>query len=313
MSTITRTTHQAVPTTVNGTEVGDALEIALGLHGATFVRPDHGEIALVPKGMDLQSLKSLHDEWRTSPERRRGEAKLLDAASFIAHTNRFKDDDTAIFCSPSEENPRFLSILDYHRAGPPNTGEAARWGCHRGSFAPALHDVWKAWKAVDGKAMEQGAFATLIEDRILDIAMPPEQEDGASAALVTALGGRVGTQSDLLANARRMRVTEQAEATNAQVLETGDTEIIYRSELRDGHGQPLRIASCFSVMAPVFEGGPAYRLWLRIRIRRAEHKVMWTVHRWRPDLILRHAIDEMMHEIEEETGCPVLRGMPENG
>jgi hypothetical protein len=64
-------------------------------------------------------------------------------------------------------------------------------------------------------------------------------------------------------------------------------------------------------MAPVFEGGPAYRLWLRIRIRRAEHKVLWTVQRWRPDLILRHAIDEMVAKVASDTTCPVLLGQPE--
>lgn len=296
-------------------ELGDvhaALDVALKLHGTHTGTISRGDIAFLPDGMTAHSLRSLYAEWLEFPERRIGTASLGDLASFIEHTNRFKDGDSVVFAQRSETEPSFQSVLDYHRAGPPDATEAARWGKHRGIHKPQVSEVWRAWKAADGKAMAQSDLAILIEDRILDIAPPPEQADSGSNALIAALGGRVGTQAELLAASRSLRVRENAEVTNAQILETGEVEVVYRTELRDQTtNQPLRLPTCFSVMGPVFDGGPAYRLWIRLRFRRVEGAITWTLQRWRPDLILRHAMDEMIEAVRTHTLLPVLIGSPE--
>lgn len=294
-----------------GSDVAAALATVLPLHGAKLGAPAHGEIAMLPEGIKVQSIKALVDEWRAFPERRLGTAVLDDVDSFIEHVNRFKDGASAIFAKMDETAPSFTAVLDYHRAGPPEVSEAARWGKHRSVHKPIVSEVWKAWKAVDGKPLTQREFASLLEDRILDIAPPLTPEELRNNAMITALGGRVGTQQDLLTTSRGLRVKENAEVTNAQVLETGEVEVVYKTELRDNTGQPLRLPTCFAVQGPVFEGGPAYRLWLRIRFRRDEGAIMWTLARWRPDLIVRDALNEMRDTIAGETILPVLIGTPE--
>jgi uncharacterized protein YfdQ (DUF2303 family) len=296
----------------NTSNVGAALEVAMKLHGAQTAPIGPSEIAYLPEGIRAESLRNLYLEWLPFPERRSGTAGLAELDSFIAHTNRFKDEDTVVFAQRSETEPSFQSVLDYHRAGPPAVEQAARWGKHRGIHKPQVSEVWKAWRTVEGKPMSQGEFAALLEDRILDIAPPPTSEDAGGNALIAALGGRVGTQAELLAASRSLRVKENAEVTNAQILETGEVEVVYRTELREAAtNQPLRLPTCFSVMGPVFEGGPAYRLWIRLRFRRVEGAIIWTLQRWRPDLIVRHAMDEMIEKVRAETGLPVLIGSPE--
>lgn len=297
--------------TFDTSDVGAALEVAMRLHGAQTGRIERGDIAILPEGLRTESLRKLHEEWLPLPERRRGTASLDDLDSFIEHANRFKDADSVIYCRRNETDPAFQSILDYHRAGGPDAHEAARWGQHRGLHKPTLSEVWRTWRDAEGKPLSQIGFATLIEDRILDIAPPPEADDATTNALVTALGGRVAGQTDLLTIARGLRVKENVEITNAQTIETGEVEIHYKTELRDTANKPLRIATCFSVHAPVFEGGPPYRLWLRIQIRREEAALRWTLKRWRPDLIVKHALDEMIARVRAETNLPVLSGAPE--
>jgi uncharacterized protein YfdQ (DUF2303 family) len=292
-------------------DVGAALEVALRLHGAQTGAIEPGQIAILPEGLRTESLKALHDEWLTRPERRRGTATFDELRSFIDHTNRFKDADSAIFAQRSETAPALQAVLDYHRAGPPETAEAARWCQHRSIHKPKIAEVWRTWIDATAKPLSQLGFATLIEDRILDIAPPPDADDATSAALISALGGRVATQTELLTIARGLRVKENVEVTNAQTIETGEVEIHYKTELRDTANKPLRIATCFSVHAPVFDGGPAYRLWIRIQIRREEGALIWTLKRWRPDLIVKHALDEMIETVRAETNLPVLIGAPE--
>lgn len=306
--------HLTPPNTPNPGTTGDAaamLDTALRLHGATAVGLTPGEAILVPTGMSLESVRSLYEEWLRYPERRVGTATLDDLDSFVAHVNRFKDSDSAIFATLTEDNPSFLAVLDYHRAGPPSTDQAARWMKHRSHHKPVISEVWRAWKDLDGKPMNQGAFAAVLEDRTLDIAPPPETDDEASTRLIAALGGRYGDQPTLLDNARNLRLREDATVSNATNLSTGEIEVVYKTELRSEHGGPVRLPSCFSVMAPVFEGGAPYRLWIRIRIRRQDEKVLWILQRWRPDLIIRDALTGMRERIQAETGITVLAGRPE--
>lgn len=296
-------------------DVAAALETALALHGASMVTLPRQQAMLVPDGMTLQSIKSLHDEWLPFPERRKGTAAFAELASFIEHTNRFKDGHSAIFVKRDEKEPRFLTVLDYH----PGTDSVvsdeappARWCLHRSAHQPKISEVWGAWQAVDGKTMAQAVFAAFLEDRILDIAPPPPAGDTGHNALVAALGGRIGNQAELLSVSRGLRVRETAEVTNAQVLETGEIEAVYKTALSDqSTGQPLRIPTCFCVQAPVFEGGAPYLLWMRVAIRREEGRLLWTMKRWRPDLIVQHALQEMIDKVKAETGLPVLIGSPE--
>src|SRR5690349_7848646 len=115
------------------------IETMRQLHGVELM-PIHpsedgqtAKVLVMPKGMEAVSTKKFLDELRDKPKRREGTATLGNLDSFIAHTNRFKDDGSTIFAQRREDAPSLTSILDYHPAGSSNSD--ARFGRHRG--------IWK--------------------------------------------------------------------------------------------------------------------------------------------------------------------------
>lgn len=302
------------------TPAGDAAAIIQTmerLHGAnimTIEAPSESgafDVAVVPKGMEVRSIKPLLDEYRQRPERRTGTAKLTDLGSFIAHANRFKDAGSAIFAMRSESSPGLTSVLDYHPAGEAEP----RFGQHRGSYAFPISEAWAAWAKVDGKAMTQGDFAALIEERIMDILPPPTDgraEAGALALdLVGTLGGTIAGPTQLLEVSRGLRLTETAEVANAVTLATGEVEVTYRTQHATASGQPARVPTLFLVGMPVFDGDAAYKLPVRLQYRRKDGAIFWTLRRYRPELVFFHAFDTAVGKVRAETDLPVFLGTPE--
>ena len=120
------------------------------------------EVALVPAGFEVQSLKPLCDEWRDAPERREGTAVAGDIQSFAALVSRFADDDTAVWCQ-REPSPGLIGIIDYHRAGPAEQAQRARFGRHRILYRFPPSEPWRAWAdADDAGLMDQSTFAEFL-------------------------------------------------------------------------------------------------------------------------------------------------------
>lgn len=301
---------------VRAGDMAAALDTVLQLHGSSFVRPTPGDILLAPDGLQARSLKALVDEWRDLPERRTGTTNLDDLASFIALTNRFKDADSVIYAKRSETAPTFTTVFDEHRAGASTVDEAARWRKHRARFAPTPSEPWKAWKEIDGKAMTQTALVAFLEARILDIAEPPSEQDASASALIRTLGGRTTGAAGMLEIARGLKVRENSEVISVNNTATGEVEVAFRSKLTNDADQPLAIPSCFSVSAPLFEGGDPFRLWMRIQMKKVAdsdgiQKIVWTMTRYRPDLIVQAGVEAMLSDIREQTGLTVLMGSAE--
>lgn len=308
---------------ITTTPSGDAAAIintVQRLHGARTLPLERGNTdeafaLILPAGMTAQSIKPMLDEYLPRPERRRGTAALTDIASFIAHANRFKDADSAIFARRTEDKPSLQSVLDYHPRTPPEDEHAARFCQHRGTYSFPVSEQWQAWGRVDGKAMSQAEFAELIETRIMDILPPPTDgraEAGALALdLVGTLGGRIAGPSELLEVARGLRLTETAQVANAVNLATGEVEVTFRTEHANASGAPVKVPTLFLVGMPVFEGDGAYKLPIRLQYRRVEGAIRWTVRRYRPEIVFFHAFDEAVRKVAEGTGLPVFLGTPE--
>src|SRR3546814_10669763 len=58
------------------------------------------------------------DPFREQPLRRSGTAVLTALESFVAHVNRFKDEDSIIFVSDDPAPPSLTAAIYYHRQGP---------------------------------------------------------------------------------------------------------------------------------------------------------------------------------------------------
>ena len=301
---------------------GDAraiIETVKDLHGTDLKTlpglPKEGQaptVLILPTGQKAHSIKPFLDEYLQAPERRKGTAVLTDLDSFILHTNRFRDADSAVFAHRDEDKPSMTSVLDYHR----QTAEGApRFGEHRGTYSFPLAEPWKAWAEVDGKAMDQADFAAFIEERIMDIMPPPTDGRSDAGALALDLLGTVGGEfagpTKMLEISRGLKLTETSDVQNAQNLQSGEVQLGYRTPHNNSPGQPLKVPSMFIVQTPVFEGGAAYRMPVRIRYRTGGGRIRWTMVRYRPELIFFSAFDQAAERVRKETELPLMMGSPE--
>lgn len=285
-------------------------------------------------GIAIVSVKGEIDKYRERPERRQGTAKLDDLSSFIAHTNRFKDEDSAIFISGDPTRPSFLSVLDYHEAV---NGEAAsegreadpRFGVHRGSYVPVFSEEWKAWTGAAGKALAQADFAALIESRARDIFDVDEENDddrpegsgrlGEMARWFSRRFARGKGPSEFYATAETMLL--MAEGLTATITDrvgdvakrdSGATKITFESE----RSTDVEIPAAFVIEVPVFRGGDLWQLPVRLRYtlrtqgdtRRAE----WKIEPFGVERTVAEVVKDMGDTVQKATGLPVFVGTPES-
>jgi uncharacterized protein YfdQ (DUF2303 family) len=267
-------------------------------------------MVIVPEGMRLESVKRFADEYAKRPDRKAGTAMLTAEADFIAHVNRFKDGESAVFAKADPKAPSILAVIDYHESGE----GGPRFGKHRSIYACPLSEEWQAWTGADGRPMSQAAFAEFLEDRIADLVAPPQLSDAADDAKLqetaAMLGGRFNQPSALMELSRGIQVDSSEKVHQAVNLATGEIEIRYANDHGEV-GRRLSVNNLFLVCIPVFRNGPLYRLVGRLRYRLKDGQITWSFNLWRADKVFEHAFEEICGRVAAETQLPVFRGSPE--
>ncbi len=258
-------------------------------------------------GLEARSMRKFLDEVRQRPERREGTAKLVELASFIDHVNRFKDGDSALFAVPDPKRPELAAVLDYHRAG---DGEP-RFGRHRALYTFPISDEWRAWTSANGTPMEQAVFAGFLEDRIIDVADP-----GAAFSSAKKFAESLGIPSfaspaKLLSLSRGLSVHVDEAATNRIGPSTGETTVVFDTKHTDSSGAPLAVPRAFLVQLPVFRGGTAYQLAVRLKYRVGGGRITWSYEIHAADKAFDDAFREACDHAQEQTALPLFYGTPE--
>jgi uncharacterized protein YfdQ (DUF2303 family) len=266
-------------------------------------------VAVVPEGKELASLKPFADEYAKAPDRIKGTATLRDEASFVAHVRQMREPSTRIFCEPTANPPAFTAVYDYHAV----TTEGAQvpaFGVHRAKWPLTLSKEWRAWVDQAGKAMSPNEFAEFLELRVPDVYWGDELSD-YTKQLITQLELRLATPSSLIALSRNLQVNVDVNVRQAQTLSSGEINITYVEQHRDGEGAPIRVPNAFLIAIPVIQGGPAYQVLARLRYRVREGKITWSYALHRTDLAFDAAIREICQRVETETERTVFLGAPE--
>lgn len=275
------------------------------------------QFAVVPMGKSLVSLKPTLDEFRALPERRRGTSQMRDVNSFIDMVLRFKSGNTTIFANPDRAKPSLTAMFDYHPKG--DDAKNADWLRHQSVYAPQLSDEWKAWGANNAKWMGQGDFALFIEERIPDLIVP-NLDDPKLKTYATLVDGIWANPADMVKLSRGLQINVGSTVKNAQTLNSGEVSIVYETEHRDGAGQPLKIATLFTIAIQVFYAGTLYRIAARLRYRENQGVITWQYQLVRPDLVFDDAFNgppagegdlSIVEKVKTETGVPVFLGSPE--
>lgn len=256
----------------------------------------------------LKSVKAFLDEYRTAPERREGTATLTTLASFCDHVKRFMDDHSVIFADvENRKDAKLIAVIDYHMK---TFAGAPRFGKHRGVYQFPLSEEWKAWDKVDGKEMDQRAFAQHIEDRILDI-MPPAEAGKFVQDFAANLGGSLASAQRMKELADGISIRVDTAVTNTQNLSTGEGQINFQETHGAEGGGPLKVPKGFAIGIPVFKGGDVYSMPVRLRYRKHENKILWMFLLYRSDRVWDDAIKIACDFAHAETGRQLLYGRPE--
>jgi uncharacterized protein YfdQ (DUF2303 family) len=265
------------------------------------------KVLSVPAGRQVTSIKPYIDEYRTAPERRKGTATFTDIESFVAHANRFRDEDSVIFADDNRDHPSLTSILDYHCHG--STG-APRFGQHRGAYTFPLSDEWEAWTAQDAKEMNQTDFARFVEDHNGDVAMP-DSAAGSAADWAARLGTSFASPSRIIELSRGLQVHVKSAVRESRNLASGEGQVFFASENLDMNGAALNVPAAFLLAIPIFRRGDVFPVPARLRYRVRDGKITWWFELARAEQAFEVALGDALKLVAEKTQLPVLRGSPE--
>lgn len=294
----------------------DVQELGIG------ARADGTDIAIlsVPEGRTLHSVKKYLDEYLPHPERRKGTATHTTLESFIAGTDRFKDESSAVFLDDVNRSaPKLLAVFDYHESTATRLPEGAslayapghaRFGEHRAVYEFPLSDEWKAWDAIDGTKMSQADFALFLEDRIADV-LAPASAGSKLQEYATSVGITLASPARLLELSKGLAVSVDKKVAQAVNLSSGESQFNFTEQHNGADGAPLKIPNGFAIGAPVFRNGVRYPIAVRLRYRVSQGSVVWTLTLSNTDKIFEDAISEAASIVAEKTALPVFRGRPE--
>lgn len=275
-------------------------------------------VILAPDGTVTPLPASTYEDYLDAPRYRRGTSTLTSLDSFIAITNRFRDDHSAVFACDDRDKPSLTTVFDYNSANIHGEEEIGitdpRFGRHRARFSFPLSDEWAAWNAANAQQMDMPTFAAFLEDRIVDVAAPGELPLNADQQkFIDRIGGRdlVATPSDLITLSRGLKINENAVIANEVNLASGEGQIHFATEHTDASGAPLRIPTSFQVAIPVFRNDALYAVVARLRYRPRPTLRFW-FELYGVERVFDHAFQTAAEKVNEETGLPVYLGSPES-
>ena len=261
-----------------------------------------GVVPLAGGGAKFESLKPLLDQWRTAPERKRGTATALTLCAFIELTKRHADEGSAIFAEITSPEPRLRAVLDYHALD-----GAPRYGGHQIVYDYPVSDEWTAWRALNGKTLQQIEFAAFIEDYIAELASPLDAERGQLEALFQT---KIGLPTDIVTLSRGLSMSIDSKVKEVRNLQSGEAQIVFEEIHKDGAGQPLIVPGLFIINIPLFVGAEPTRIVSRLRYRR-DGGLKWSFHLWRWRDAMRAKLMDDLDLARQATALPVFEGSPE--
>lgn len=282
----------------------------------TVKEPGTGvEVVGIKQGGDFNPIhESVFDNNRIEPKRIIDSAKLTDLKSFIAYTNRFKDQHSALFMDDERTAPSLTAVIDYHPEGGPDA--PGRFGDHRARFNFPLSDQWKVWNDKNGEKMSMYEFATFLENHIVDV-MGTEfvviaDSDEETKRFFSMMGGKaaLAEPAKLLEVANNLTINEKSHVTSAQNLSSGEGVIEFKSEHETigATGRKMTVPKMFAIGIPVFKNDAPYRIFARLRYRKGGEGIRFWYELWGNDRVFDHAIVEAGCKAATDTALPLFNG-----
>lgn len=262
------------------------------------------QVVILPQGKRMESLKRFEDEWRKTPERQKGTSWHGNVESFLSHVGVFKNEDSAVFASPSDL--QIKAIYSYSAKDKP------KYHDHCAVLKLQQSKEWKGWSEYDGKWFDQTSFALFMEDNITAILNPPDLTLEPNAGLRNIsllLNYAFATQTQMITLSRGIEINSDEKAKSVLNPQSGERVLQYSKEHKDGAGERLTVPGLFLVGLPVFDGGALYRLPVRLRYRLEDGEVKWRYDIHEPRKAFDDAFNETLKYVKENVGLLVYIGI----
>lgn len=230
-------------------------------------------------------------EPRLSPDRKTGRVRLYDATSFAAYFHKHHENDQAeIYADPYA--PTIVAVLNgLGLRGDTDVDPELGWGDHRAELIFRTTLAWQRWTKRNGVLGTQSEFAEHIEESLPDIIEP----DGAT----------------MLELAQSFQAHSRVHFESAKDLGSGQRQLVYReqTDATAGVKGDITIPKEFVVALSPYEGSSLYRVTARLRYRLTDGRLSIGYVLDRPEDVLRNAFDDVLKQVQDETGRTALLGI----
>jgi uncharacterized protein YfdQ (DUF2303 family) len=225
--------------------------------------------------------RDAHGLLKDAPVRIEQQLQLQTVDSLVDYVDRFKGPTTRLFADIAASS--IMAVLDYH--GP----EAPAHGDHKATLVLRHSVEWVAWKAQDGKMVDQQAFARWLEENAGDVVAP--------------LG------ADLLEVCRDMQATRRANFQKV-VRAAGDVERFEYTEGTEAKGKgSVEVPTKFQLCIPVYFGEPATSLYAFLRWRLGDGDLNLGYQLHRVENVRQAVFQQIVMDVAGRTGCPAVFGV----
>lgn len=303
--------HQKVPIDSHAVELVAALAVEsqtpallnITTSGLGAGLPASVPVAFDRKAQAFRSVKSLVEDFRNAPDRRKGTATVDTLDSFISLVNRHKDERSALFGRCVWPDPKLTAVIDYDDAA----GEA-RNRQHRIVYAFPLTEEFKTWVEMNAKPMPQDVFAAFLEEHSAELSSPT---DGERSEYERLFNEKMATPSEVVALSRHLEVFVAARVKNGIRLQTGERTVEFTEEHQNSKGEAVVIPGIFMVSVPAFIDGDPVRIPARLRYRIVSGDIKWFYQLYRWEFYLREQVGYDLKTAATETDLPAFEGAPE--
>lgn len=218
------------------------------------------------------------------PVRKRGSVIVFDPASFNMVLADNKDaGDISIYIDRNPEHPVITAVLNGNGISGPG------WGDFRAQIAFRATPQWERWKGIDGKFLDQTAFAEFIEDNLADIFDPA----GAT----------------MLEIATYLQATKSVDFKSGIRLSSGQVQLqnIESVEAKVSAGA-IEIPEMITLCLAPLQGSATFKVPARFRYRIQSGTLFLGIKLQRVEDLMKNVLDDVIAKIERGSNISVFEG-----
>jgi uncharacterized protein YfdQ (DUF2303 family) len=255
--------------------------------GIKTVQGDSDPFMVVADGFRVENMASF-----CPPQRIKRSVQLLEAESFCAYVNRFKNADTLIFCDMTENGCSFTAMIDYHGAAPECK---PRYCQHQAIYIAVMTPEWGTLVENSGENMNQVDFAAFLEDN-QKLFINPSGAD--LLELVKTLHGH-----------RNARWNTSLRLDNGSYSVSYDEDIIVKGQQSTKAGE-MTLPDKIALGVKVFLGGDRWEVQARLKTRCEDRRLSIWYQLMNTPEVLRENMLALVRKIHAQTEILPLLGRP---